>query len=56
MKKKVKRLKIKNIMVEKKYSTNVEDFINNAHKVLKDHRKNNYPSDIRSLFERLGIE
>ena len=56
MKKKDKHLKIKNIMIEKKYNTNVEDFINNVDKKLKDHRKNNYPNDIRNLFERLGIE
>lgn len=56
MKKKDKRTKVKKAMIEKKYNTNVEDFINNVHENLKDHHQNNYPNDIKNLFERLGIE
>ena len=34
-----------------------EDFINNTVlKLTKEHQQNNYPKDIRGLFERLGIE
>lgn len=38
-------------------SNSVEDFINNTVlKLTKEHQQNNYPKDIRGLFERLGIE
>ncbi|UMB59474.1 hypothetical protein MHL31_10325 [Lutibacter sp. A80] len=45
-------------MKEKKHLTNnVEDFINKVTlKLTKNHQQNNYPENIRGLFERLGIE
>lgn len=50
--------KIENNMKENKLIiSNVEDFINNTHKLIKEqHKQNIYPKDIRGLFERLGIE
>jgi len=47
--------KINNNINEKKHLISVEDFINNTHLKIKQH-KNIYPKDIRGLFKRLGIE
>ena len=47
--------KIENNIKEKKHFFSVDDFINNTHLIIKQH-KNIYPKDIRGLFERLGID
>lgn len=49
-------LKIRQQMKEKNYNNSIEDFINNAHKIIKEQKQNNYPKDIRGLFKRLGID
>jgi methionine salvage enolase-phosphatase E1 len=57
MKPKQAHKKIENNMKQKTHTANsVEDFINNTHKLIKEHKKNIYPKDIKGLFERLGIE
>jgi methionine salvage enolase-phosphatase E1 len=57
MKPKQSHKKIENNMKQKTHTANsVEDFINNTHKLIKEHKKNIYPKDIKGLFERLGIE